>query len=118
MTFPRPLVVAFAALSLAGCYRPSGPRPTAAAAAGCRAEVDRVFAAQNRGDLTFRDQRDNPFSSDYFPGNTPRGLGSEYGRDNDYAACIANSGGGATPAAASPPAANIGPVFVPSPTAQ
>ena len=103
MTFPRPLVVAFAALSLAGCYRPSGPRPTAAAAAGCRAEVDRVFAAQHRGALTFPDQR---------------GLGAEYGRDNDYAACIANSGGGATPAAASPPAANIGPVFVPSPTAQ
>ena len=110
----RPIITAgFLALALAGCARPSGPRPSAAAAASCRAEVDRVYAAQNRGDLTFRDQRDTPFNDSYFPGDTPRGLASEYGRDNQYSSCIANSTGAGTSAPPAP-GGNIGPVFSPA----
>ena len=110
----RPLLIAGLLLAgLPGCVRAPGPRPSAAAAASCRAEVDRVYAAQNRRDLTYRDQRDTPFAGSYFPGDTPRGLASEYGRDNQYSSCIANSTGAGTNA---PPAAggNIGPVFSPA----
>ena len=115
---PRPLAaLAFAALAsaaLSACTHPSGPQPSAAARASCRAEVDRVYAAQNRADLTARDGRDTPFTGNYFPGDTPRGLSGEYSRDNQYSSCIANSASPAAPAAAgATPSSDVGPVFSP-----
>ena len=111
---PRPLAAAIALAALSACTHPAGPRPSAAAQASCRAEVDRVYAAQNRADLTARDGRDTPFTGDYFPGNTPRGLAGEYGRDNQYSSCLANSSSPSAPATSgTSPAANVGPVFSP-----
>ena len=110
----RPVLCAgWGGAGLPGCWGAPGPGRWGADAAACRAEVDRVYSAQNRGDLTFRDQRDTPFNSSYFPGDTPRGLASEYGRDNQYSSCIANSSGGGTNAPPAP-GGNIGPVFSPA----
>lgn len=111
---------------LAGCQQPSRPRASSAATAACRTEVDRVYAKQNRGELSYRDQRDTPFAAGYLAGNTTSGLSSEYGRDNMYSSCLNNasgpdtaSGAGAAAAGATnaaPPAANVGRAF--SPTAR
>ena len=97
--------------------QPATPRSRASveASAACRAEVDRVYAAQNRVDLSTRDGRDTPFSSGYLAGNTTRGLGAEYGRDGQYQTCLSNAAApGPAPAAAGTPPANIGPAFSPA----
>ncbi len=104
---------------LGGCARTSGPRPSLAATTSCRAEVDRVYAAQNRGDLTARDTRDTPFSTTFVRGDTPRGLASEYGRDNAYSSCLANAAsppaaGAAAPVGSAGPGATTGPAFSPA----
>ena len=118
-----------AILAIAGCQQNPRPRASASASAACRTEVDRVYATQNRADLSYRDQRDTPFAAGYLAGNTTQGLGAEYGRDNMYASCL-NDAAGPQPAAAgtpgaaaaaparaavggSAPAANIGSTFSP-----
>ena len=114
MTRPRPairlllplmLTAAILAPLLAGCAPSSRPRPSSAALAACRQSVDRVYSAQNRVELSTRDQRDTPLSGSYLSGVTSRGLGSEYGRENQIASCLANS---ASPAPAATPAASTG----------
>ena len=99
---------------LAACAPPARPRSNAAAVtAACRAETDRVYAAQNRADLSYRDQRDTPFAGSYNSGITSRGLGARFGRDNLESSCVAsNSNPNAAPAA---PDAGTGPTFSPSP---
>ena len=97
----RTVLAALLLASLAACQQ-STPRsrPSAASAASCRTEVDRVYAAQNRVDLSRRDQRDTPFAANYNSGITSQGLGSRYARDNMLDACLASSAGGAAPAPA------------------
>ncbi len=112
----QPIQLALAAFVvaglLAGCA-PGRPRPTAAASAACRAETDRVYAAQNRADLSYRDQRDTPFAGSYNSGITSRGLGARFGRDNLESSCLANASGNAPAGTASD--AGTGPAFSPSP---
>ncbi|GAC1343898.1 MAG: hypothetical protein NVSMB18_20540 [Acetobacteraceae bacterium] len=82
-------------LSLAACQQPTPAprsRADAAARADCRASVDRVYAAQNRGDLSRRDERDNPFAGSSVSGIVTRGLSSRYGRDNLESSCLNASG--------------------------
>ncbi len=95
---------------LAGCSPAPRSRADAATTAACRAEVDRVYAAQNRSELSRRDQRDTPFADSYNSGITSSGLGALFGRDNQVSSCISNS---TTPNAA---AVNVGtgPTFSPA----
>lgn len=88
-----------------GACQSSRPRASAAATAACRAEVDRVYAAQNRVDLSRRDQRDTPFSTNYVSGNTTSGLGAQFGRDKMETSCLNNAAGQAPADAAPQPAA-------------
>ena len=76
---------------LVGCQATPRSRADAATNAACRAEVDRVYAAQNRADLSRRDQRDTPFAESYNSGITSRGLGALFGRDNQVSSCVSNS---------------------------
>lgn len=115
MIHPRPIALALlaaaasvAAASVAGCAPSGRSRPSAATTAACRAETDRVYAAQNRVDLSTRDQRDAPFADSYLPGITSRGLGARFGRDNLEASCLNNAG---NPTAAD---GQPGPTFSPS----
>ncbi|MGI4950657.1 MAG: hypothetical protein ACRYGM_02540 [Janthinobacterium lividum] len=107
--------LALLALGVSACSQPSRPRASAAIAQKCRMEVDRVYAAQNRVDLSLRDTRDTPFASNYNSGITTRGLGAQFGRDNMTQACVSDATTGAAAAAASP-AANTGPTFTTTPT--
>lgn len=96
---------------LAGCQSAPRSRADAAANAACRAEVDRVYAAQNRVELSQRDQRDTPFAGSYNSGITTRGLGAQFSRGNQISSCISNSSG---PGAAAPATdAGTGPTFSP-----
>ena len=102
-------------LLLVGCGSPT-PRSSSdrAVTAACRADADRVYAAQNRRDLSYRDERDTPLSARYDSGIVSAGLGQLYGRDNDLSSCVrANSKPGAVPVPADP---GFGPTF--SPTAR
>lgn len=92
---PPPLALALALLPLllAGCQRPTPQsRANAAAKAECRAVVDRVYAAQNRAELSELDRRDTPFSEGYLSGVPTRGLGARFGRDNLEASCVNAAG--------------------------
>ena len=107
------LALPFFALSLAACQQSQSnlTRPSAAAVANCRQQADRVYNAQNRVDLSTRDQRDSPFAANYDPGVTTRGLGELYSRDNQVQSCLNNSvSGTATPSSVNP---GTGPTFQP-----
>ena len=97
------------ALSLAGCYR--APPPTRAdvdAKAECRQQVERQYNAQNRVDLTRRDERDFAFAGNYNSGISSRGLGAEYGREQMVSNCLRSIGDNA-----SAPTPGVGPAFSP-----
>ena len=95
-----------------GCQSAPRSRADAAAAAACRAEADRVYAAQNRADLSRRDQRDTPFAGSYNSGITSRGLGTLFGFNNQVSSCVSNSTNSATAGASVDP--GTGPTFEPA----
>ena len=94
-------------LSASACQQAPRSRADVAAQVECRAQVDRTYAAQNRADLSRRDERDMPFAGSYLSGVTTRELGNRYGRENQMAACLSqNRAGPAT-------SASTGPTFSP-----
>ena len=100
------------AMLTAGCQSAPRSRADAAAAAACRADADRVYAAQNRADLSRRDQRDTPFASSYNSGITTRGLGTLFGLDSQVSSCVSSSSSPGSGAAAVD--AGTGPTFSPT----
>ncbi len=107
----RIVLAALLLATVAGCQSTPRSRPSVASAAACRTEVDRVYAAQNRVDLSRRDQRDTPFAGSYNSGITSQGLGSRYARDSMLDSCLASSAGGA---AAGTPDTGTGPTMSPA----
>ena len=94
---------------LAGCYRPPPPtRAETATKAECRQQVEREYNAQNRVDLTRRDDRDTAFANSYNGGISSRGLGAEYHREQMVTDCLRSSGD------AEPASAGVGPSFSPA----
>ncbi len=105
----RAVTAAVLAMSLAGCYRP--PPPTQADAnikADCRQQMERQYNAQNRVDLTRRDERDFAFAGSYNNGISSRGLGAEYGREQMVTDCLRSAGDNG-----SAPTPGVGPAFSP-----
>lgn len=98
------------AAGLAGCYRPpASTRVANDTKLECRQQVERQYNAQNRVDLTRRDERDQPFASTYNGGIASRGLGAQYHREEMETACLRQSGDAA--AATTP---GVGPAFSPA----
>jgi len=95
-------------LAAAACQQAPRSRADGQTQAQCRQEVDRVYAAQNRGDLSRRDERDSPFAGAYLPGITTRELGARFARDNQMSSCLAQNRGG--PATDISPAPTFSPV--------
>lgn len=107
---PLRLALALLPLLVVACQQPTArSRADAATKADCRAAVDRVYAAQNRVELSRRDQRDSPFSESYVSGITTRGLSSRYGRDNMVSSCVSTAGDNG----AAVPDTGTGPTFSP-----
>lgn len=111
MIHMRSLVPAALLLAtIAGCQRPPpAPRADAQARAECRQTVDRQYNAQNRADLTRRDERDFAFAGSYNSSIPSRGLGAEYGREQMVTDCLRASGDRSPQ-----PAPGVGPAFSPA----
>ncbi len=92
----------------AGCQAPRQQSPAEAAkVAECRAETDQAYRVRDRIADFRPDQRDTPYSAGYQSGNTARGLGDLFGRDQMQADCLRNAGvPGRTPDASTGPAFN------------
>ena len=107
---PRTFCTASLLLAVAACQPPPAAPVGADASvrADCRMEVDRQYNAQNRVDLTRRDERDYAFAGSYNSGISSRGLSSEYQRDNMIRDCLRANGsrGQAAP--------GVGPAFTPA----
>jgi hypothetical protein len=99
MTCLRTLAV-LAAIALSGCAdsAPQSPQAqaNAATAAACRQRANEVFDRQNRGTIFSSNSSANaPFSANFTPDNTTRGLSSQFAHDRLVNDCIRNTGTGA-----------------------
>jgi hypothetical protein len=95
----RALLCAVAAvLALSGCE--SGPatetQADAATMAACRHRADEIYDQQNRADI-YRppDQVNSPFSANYTPDVSDRGLSALYAHEKMVSDCVRNTGTGA-----------------------
>ncbi len=92
-------------LALAGCARPGGrdARADAATQAACRQEADRVYDAQNRGDIYSPQAAVNtPSSASYAPGADSRGLSQLFVHDKMIDDCVRRGGIDDRPPATAP----------------
>jgi hypothetical protein len=102
MTCPRtllPLAALAGAVALSACSpAPQSPqaRANAETLAACRQRAEEVYNQQNRGDIYSPASSVNtPFSSNYVPGITARGLPQLYAHDKMVSDCVRNTGTGA-----------------------
>jgi hypothetical protein len=89
----RLLPAATVLATLAGCgafYHPVSSEDREAVAT-CRADADRVFAAQNRYMISERDQSAAPFGGNQLPPNPSTGLSDQYQQDQMVDKCLARS---------------------------
>ena len=105
-----PLIALMGVLALAGC---AGPSPSgqahgdAATLAACRQRAEETYNQQNRGDI-YRPQAqvNTPYSADYAPSTSGRGLAELFAHDRLINDCVRNTGTGterSTPAVSSAP---------------
>jgi hypothetical protein len=67
-------------------------RADAATLAACREHADAVYDRTHRDTIYTISSRDAPFSANYTPGVTDRGLPQRFGRDNMVRDCVRNTG--------------------------
>src|SRR4051794_13554942 len=106
------VVILIGATALSACTpAPQSPqaRANAETLAACRQRAEDVYRQQNRGDIYSPASSVNtPFSSNYVPGITDRGLSQIYAHDRMVSDCVRNTGTGAERSSAPkapPPAA-------------
>jgi hypothetical protein len=103
-------VLLLPALALAYCAPPPPPtgqaRADAATLAACREHADQVYDRNHRDTIYTITNRDLPFSGNYTPGVTDRGLAQRYAHDNMVRDCVRNTGTETdrSPTASPPPA--------------
>jgi hypothetical protein len=94
-------LVAFAGvIALSGCSNPAPltgqAQADAATRAACRQRAEAAFAQQNRGDIYSSGSRVNsPFSANFLPDSTDRGLSQLFAHDRMVNDCVRNTGTGA-----------------------
>ena len=83
-------------LALAQCTPPPPPtgqaKADAATLAACREHADQVYNRNNRDTIYTITNRDLPFSGNYNPGVTDRGLAQRYANENLVRDCVRNTG--------------------------
>jgi hypothetical protein len=92
------LPILIAVLALPGCMASPGPASHADAAteAACRHRADQIYDQQNRGDIYRPPPTVNtPYSSNYTPGVSDRGLSDLYAHERLVDDCVRNTGTGA-----------------------
>jgi hypothetical protein len=94
-----PLGAVAGAIALSACSpapQSSQARADAETVAACRQRADEVYNQQNRGDIYSANSSENaPFSANYVPGITSRGLSQLYAHDKLVSDCVRNTGTGA-----------------------
>ena len=71
--------------------------------AACRQRANQVYEQQNRGQIfSTASQVNSPFSNNYAPGDTNRGLSDVFAHDRMVNDCVRNTGTGAERAPPSP----------------
>jgi hypothetical protein len=108
MTRPPVVLPLLGALALSACA--GGPQTgqaqaDAATGAACRQRADQVYDQQNRADIySPASQVNTPYSGNYTPDVSGRGLSQLFVHDKLVSDCVRNTGTGAGPA--EPPAAS------------
>ncbi len=78
---------------LAGCgYTPPRSSERLEELASCRSQANRVYAAQNRDQLSQRDTSSAPFSGNTLPVDPTRGLYSRYSYEQLQEDCLSGAG--------------------------
>jgi hypothetical protein len=111
MTRPRIAKLMFTALgvlslapALGGCGLYQRPTPADQdSRRDCDAEADRIFAAQNRYQLSERTSNDTPYSGNTLPSNPTAGLSDQYAQDKLVDNCLRRGGAGTSGSAAPTP---------------
>lgn len=97
-----------AALAVSGCMPDRGggvgrPSADAATQAACRQRAEETYTQQNRADIYRPPPPVNtPFSAEYTPGVTDRGLSELFAHDKMISDCVRNTGTGAERSVAPP----------------
>lgn len=96
-----------ALLGLAACgYTPPRSAERLQELSTCRTEANRVYAAQNRAQLSERDTSSAPFSGNTLPSDPARGLTSRYDYESLEENCLSGAGTSASTGPSAAPAAN------------
>lgn len=93
--FRLPVVLAAFALSACAGPAPQGSQAQADAStrAACRQRADDVYNQQNRGEIySPASQVNTPYSANYLPGASDRGLAQQFGFDRQISDCVRNTG--------------------------
>jgi hypothetical protein len=94
-----PLGILLGAITLSGCDAgpPSGQaRADAATQAACRQRAEQAYEQQNRGQIySPASQVNTPYSGNYVPDVTSRGLSDVFAHDRMVSDCVRNTGTGA-----------------------
>jgi hypothetical protein len=92
----RPSILLLPALALAYCAPPPPPtgqaRADAATLSACREHADQVYDRNHRDTIYTITSRNSPYSANYTPGVTSRGLAQQYVRENMVRDCVRNTG--------------------------
>ncbi|MBN8927233.1 MAG: hypothetical protein BGO51_06070 [Rhodospirillales bacterium 69-11] len=92
-----PALLTALGLALAACSGNSGAAPesrsSAAVRAACTQRAEQIYTTRNRAEIYAPQSSVNtPYSANYQPGVTNRGLADLYERDNIIRDCIRNTG--------------------------
>ena len=92
----RAIVALAASLALVQCAAPPPPtaqqRADAATLAACREHADAVYDRNNRDTIYTISSRNSPYSANYTPGVTDRGLAQRFDHENMVRDCVRNTG--------------------------
>ena len=91
----RPMVVLLPMLILAQCTPPplvGQSRADAETLAACRGHADEVYNRTRRDSIYTISSRDTPFSANYTPGVTDRGLAQRFDHEKLIRDCVRNTG--------------------------
>ena len=92
----RLIIMLLPLLTLAHCAPPPPPvgqaRADAATMAACREHANEVYDRTHRDTIYTISSRDTPYSANYAPGVTDRGLAQLYAHENMIRDCVRNTG--------------------------
>jgi hypothetical protein len=105
---PIGMLLGTLALSACDSAPPTGQaKADAATQAACRQRADQIYEQQNRGQIySTQSQVNTPYSANYVPDVTNRGLSDLFAHDRTISDCVRNTGTGTERSAPRPLSVN------------